>query len=133
MDVPYFIFEIFEKELRNIQINLLKKVATKKGYSNSELEELCNEFLPEQCNLKLVPNTKTRIHIQKKNTELSLPKNEERCMARIWNRGKGGQCTRCRNALSEYCLQHIKNRKHGRIDEKPSEDIFPKDSKSIYK
>lgn len=140
MEVPYFIFEIFEKELRNIQINLLKKVATKKGYSDSELEELCNEFLPEQSNLKLVPNTKTRIHIQKKNAESVVPKNEERCMARIWNRGKGGQCTRARfcneeanNELSEYCSQHIKNRKHGRIDEKPSEEIFPKDSKSLYK
>ena len=123
--------------MRNIQINLLKKVATRKSFSDAELEELITDLLPEQATLKLVPNTKTRIHIQKKNTETAVPKNEERCMARIWNRGKGGQCTRSRlrqeDAMSEYCSQHIKNRKHGRIDEKPSEEIFPKDSKSLYK
>jgi len=131
MDVPCFIFEIFEKELRNIQIDLLKKVATKKGY---DVEKFVNEFLPEQTNLRLIPNSKTKIQIQKKNVaNKSLPEKDKQCMARVWNRGKGGQCTRLKFENNEYCSQHIKNRKHGRIDESPSEEIFPKEFKSLYK
>jgi hypothetical protein len=138
MDVPYFIFEIFEKELYNLQKNLLKKVATNK---NLNFEELVKEFLDDTSTLKLVSNTKTRVQIEKKNTEKqSVPSPNKRCLARIWNRGKGGQCTRSRlcdeddgSIKSDYCSQHIKNRKHGRIDESPSQEIFPKEFKSLYK
>ena len=138
MDTPQFIFELFEKELRNIQISLLRKVATSKGL---DLEELINDFLPKE--LTLVPNTKTVIHVKKKNAPALPPTPELRCMARVWNRGKGGQCIRNRveiinsnvnnKLLSEYCSQHEKNRKHGRIDEAPSKEIFPKEAKSLYK
>jgi hypothetical protein len=136
METPQFIFELFEKELRNIQISLLRKVATSKGL---DVEELINEFLPKE--LKLVPNTKTVIHVKKKNAPPTPPAPEVRCMARVWNRGKGGQCIRNRGEItndnhkqvSEYCSQHEKNRKHGRIDEPPSKEIFPKEAKSLYK
>lgn len=142
MDTPQFIFELFEKELRNIQISLLRKVATSKGL---DLEELINDFLPKE--LTLIPNTKTIIHVKKKNAPPLPPAPELRCMARVWNRGKGGQCIRNRGELSncnansnvnnkqfsDYCSQHEKNRKHGRIDEPPSKDIFPKEAKSLYK
>ena len=128
MEMPQFIFELFEKELRTIQINLLKKVATKKGLDHAELVE---DFLPKE--IKLIPNTKTRIQVKKMHAPAEVPKPECRCMARVWNRGKGGQCLRTRNDTNQYCLQHIKNRKHGRIDEPPSETIFPKNTKAVYK
>jgi hypothetical protein len=136
MEVPQFIFELFEKELRSIQIDLLKKVATKNGLN---VDELIKDFLPEH--LKLVSNTKTRIQVQKKNEPPSPPKPEERCMARVWNRGKGGQCIRRRmsnendnkNEKCDYCSQHEKNRKHGRIDQPPSKEVFSQKSSVVYK
>jgi len=127
MEVPQFIFELFEKELRSIQIQLLTKVATKKRL---DVEELIKEFLPEH--LKLVSNTKTRIQVKKTHEPSLPPKAEVRCMARVWNRGKGGQCTRER-IQSDYCSQHEKNRKHGRIDAPPSAEIFSHKSTSLYK
>lgn len=132
MDVPQFIFELFEKELKNIQKDLLKKVATK---YNLNYDNLIQEFIPNT--LTLVSNTKTSIEIKKKNVSFTPPTCDKRCMARVWNRGKGGQCIRYRindtNNNYEYCSQHQKNRKHGRIDELPNQNIFPKDSKAIYK
>jgi hypothetical protein len=137
MEAPQFIFELFEKELRAIQIKLLGKVATAKGL---DPEDLVEEFLPER-GLRLVPNTKTIIQVKKKNAPPAPPSAESRCMARVWNRGKGGQCVRPRSSASkgenvikcDYCSQHTKNRKHGRIDESPGKDIFPKEAKSVYK
>jgi hypothetical protein len=131
MEVPQFIFELFEKELRSIQIELLKKVATKHGLN---IEEVVADFLPEH--LKIVPNTKTRIQVKKKHAPAEPPKAEVRCMARVWNRGKGGQCMRERlnnTRKCEYCSQHEKNRKHGRIDEQPSQKIFPQKANAVYK
>ena len=137
MDTPQFIFELFEKELRTIQISLLAKVAISHGLNHAELIE---EFIPSR--LILIPNTKTRVQVKKTNVTPSIPPPENRCMARVWNRGKGGQCIRSRGVIDnksaaaiecEYCSQHQKNRKHGRIDEPPSKEIFPKEAKSLYK
>jgi hypothetical protein len=129
MDAPQFIFDLFESELRNIQKDLLKNVATK---FNLNHEELVKEFLPEK--LKLIPNTKISVSVHKKVAPRELPANEKRCMARVWNRGKGGQCTRFRMSSScEYCNQHEKNLKHGRIDETIKDKIFPKSANSLYK
>ena len=129
MEIPHFIFDLFEKELINIQQDLLKKVATK--YSLN-YDELIKDFLPKE--VKLTPNTNTSIQIKKKQVQSEPPEATKRCMARIWNRGKGGQCIRGRSSeTGEYCSQHEKNRKHGRIDEPPNINIFPKDSKAIYK
>lgn len=128
MDTPQFIFDLFEKELRAIQISLLKKVAISRGLNH---EELVEEFIPSK--LTLVPNTKTRVQVKKTNAPPAPPSAENRCMGRVWNRGKGGQCIRNRGESCEYCSQHLKNRKHGRIDESPSKDIFPKEAKSLYK
>merc|ERR1719453_1999021 len=47
---------------------------------------------------------------------------EKCCMARTWNDGKGGQCTRPRAENSDLCAMHIKQRDsekglvHGRVD-----------------
>ena len=133
MDMPHFIFDPFEKELLNIQKELLKKVATK--YSLN-YDELLNDLLPKE--VKLIPNTKTSIQIKKNNNPITPPSQQDRCMARVWNRGKGGQCLRNRiedkdGTILEYCSQHKNNRKHGRIDELPNNKIFPKESKSLYK
>lgn len=43
----------------------------------------------------------------------------DRCMARTWNGGKGGQCSRPKTAQSDFCTRHAENLKwqvHGRVD-----------------
>jgi hypothetical protein len=127
MDVPSFLFELLEKELTNIQEKLLEKVAKKYDLSETELKE---EFLTP---LKVIPNTNTKVVICKKQKGRKIPLDECRCMARIWNRGKGGQCTRKRKGENEYCCQHIEKRKHGDIREMPSKKVFCHKTKILYK
>eukprot|EP00435_Cladocopium_sp_Y103_P022723 s2347_g5.t1 len=43
----------------------------------------------------------------------------DRCMARTWNGGKGGQCSLPKTAKSDFCTRHAENLKwqvHGRVD-----------------
>ncbi|CAL1129085.1 unnamed protein product [Cladocopium goreaui] len=43
----------------------------------------------------------------------------DRCMARTWNGGKGGQCSRPKTANADFCTRHAENLKwqvHGRVD-----------------
>lgn len=124
---PEFIFDILSDELRKDKISLLEKVATKYKLN---LNELISEFIePEE----IIPKTKISINIEKK-LEPRKPPTENRCMARIWGRGKGGQCTRkCCESGGEYCSQHISIRKHGRIDESVPKEKFPQKSKCLYK
>jgi len=55
---------------------------------------------------------------------------DDRCMARVWNRGQGGQCSRRRTEDSELCGQHDleaqqRGLTHGRIDgEIPKEKLL---------
>ena len=132
METPQFIFDLLERELRTIQINLLEKVSVRYGLNR---DDLIADFLPKQ--LVVVPNSKIVIEVKKCLKPHQIPSAENRCMARVWNRGKGGQCTRnqikVETTESEYCSQHQKNRKHGRINEPASSEIFPRKSNALYK
>lgn len=141
MDAPSFIFDIFEKELENMQKALLAKVATK--YNLNE-EELVKTFIDHE-RLHLVPNNDVTVVVCKKiNKDSKKPVDAScRCTARIWNRGKGGQCTRqvmvCDNSQSQsqsrprYCAQHSDKRKHGDIGDKADAKLFPKNPTALYK
>lgn len=124
---PEFILDILNDELRSYHIILLEKVATK---HKLDLNELISDFLEESA--KIIPKNKISINIEKK-LEPRTPPVECRCMARIWGRGKGGQCTRKCSEKSEYCIQHVSERKHGRIDESIPKDKFPQKTKCLYK
>ena len=67
------------------------------------------------------------------NENKNIEKESKKCMARIWNRGKGGQCSRNKVGNNDFCKQHIECRKHGRIDENIDRNIFVKNSKVLYK
>jgi hypothetical protein len=129
MDAPSFIFDLFEKELKNIQSELLCKVATKYGLDE---DELITTFL-EDNKLKLIPNNNITVVITKKKHKDKDQDDEGRCRcrARVWNRGKGGQCTRYVQE-GNYCAQHTAHRKHGTIDDKADPKIFPKNPTAIY-
>ena len=132
MNTPKYIFDILQDELRLQQVSLLKKIATKYNIPEDELIEL----LPKQP--KIIPKTAISITVEKKIEPKKTPPTNCRCCARIWGRGKGGQCTRkCfiddNDNQTEYCLQHQNNRKHGRIDEDFPKEVFPRKETSLYK
>lgn len=143
MDVPHYILDLLTEELREMQIKLLKKVATRHGLDHAGLVA---EFAPPpDTAVAIVPNTEIAITVQKTQPRRTPKSGDNRCMARVWNRGKGGQCTRARcngtgvagaddsGAGADYCSQHIEKRKHGRIDESVPKDTFPKKPVSLYK
>lgn len=135
MNQPKYIFEILQEELRQTHISLLKKIAKKYNINEKEILEFID--IPNEKN-KIIPNSRISINVAKKVETRKEAPNNMRCLARIWGRGTGGQCTRkcltdSNGAKSEYCLQHQNTRKHGRIDETPPKDKFPQKPNSLYK
>lgn len=133
MDTPAFIFGLIDEELKRIKIDLLKNVATK---YNLELSELISEFIEDKKE-KIVPPKEVKITVKKTLTPRKPVEKDLRCMARIWNRGKGGQCSKYRsvmnNKLCEFCTNHLYYQKHGRIDEAVPRDLFPFKASALYK
>jgi cytochrome c553 len=127
MEIPGFIFDLLSEELKNSHISLLKKVATKYALNENQLIE---EFVQ---NVTITPNTTVAISIKKDYQPKETAEKCIRCMARVWNRGKGGQCTRLRKNNEDYCGQHMTDRKHGRIDEKVPRELFPNKASALYK
>ena len=126
---PQYIFDLLQNELIEYNKKILMKIAQK-----HELDEadILAEFLPKQ--LKLIPNEKETIEIVHKNEPRKPPKVEsERCMARIWNRGKGGQCIRLKLKECDFCSQHKEKNKHGRIDQEVPRELFQTQSNVLYK
>lgn len=128
MDTPSYLWNLLEEEILRIERDILKKVATK---YNLDYEEIQKEFLNEP--MKMIPNKDVSIVIKKEVKPKTKIEKENQCCARVWNRGKGGQCTRKKKDGEDYCTQHINNRKHGDITDKPDRAIFPKKSNALYK
>jgi hypothetical protein len=128
-DTPSFVFTILNKELYDIQKKLLESVAKD---HNLDADNLVATYLKDPLATNIVPNTKTKIEVVRRAVVKTPPKAEERCMARVWNRGKGGQCTR-RRVEDDLCTAHAQcGTRNGRIDKPPPEHIFGK-IKVVYK
>jgi hypothetical protein len=131
MEAPNFIFKLFEKEIIRIQTELLENVATK---YDMDKDALIQEFIG---GVTLVPSSKINIVVHKQLNPRTPPNEDNRCRARIWNRGRGGQCMRSRIDSNgdecKYCYQHATRRKLGTIDEPPDKSQFPKTPTSLYK
>lgn len=126
-EIPGFIYTILNKELYDIQRRLLERVAIE---NDLDPENLIEKYLKDP--LAIVPNTTTKVEVVKRAAPKQVPSDSERCMARVWNRGKGGQCTRRRNGC-EFCMGHQNcGIKHGRIDEPPPTHIFGR-TRAVYK
>lgn len=118
--VPSFIFTVLNKELFEIQSELLQRVALDHGL---DATELVKKYLADP--ITIVPNAKTKVEIVKRVDPKPPPEAEKRCMARVWNRGRGGQCSRARTTESDLCTHHQNGTlRHGRIDEKPPTHVF---------
>jgi hypothetical protein len=133
-DIPSFIFTVLNKELFEIQRGLLERIANDKGL---DATELVATYLSDP--LVVTPNTKTKIEVVKKKDPRPPPEADNRCMARVWNRGRGGQCTRTRSGTDcDLCANHAKMQvlKHGRIDDRPPPGVFGASGarkKALYK
>jgi len=120
MDVPQFILTLLEEELRQSHIRLLEKISDHYGFDLNEMKET---FLPEKP-LEIIPQNVIKVQIKKCYQPRTPPPLEERCMARVWNRGLGGHCIRRRCQETEYCRLHQKGLKYGRMDEPVPADKF---------
>jgi len=127
MEVPAFLFQLLEKELQDIHQKLLTDVSKK---YQLPLEEVLKEFIRP---VVMVSEQKEKVVIVKKQKGRHLPDSEHRCMARVWGRGKGGQCTRKKVGDGLFCTQHIEKRKHGLITEAPPKEVFQSKTRALYK
>lgn len=134
-EIPNYIFQILDKELYDMQRDLLSRVA--KEYT-LDAEQLIEKFLTDP--LKISSPSDQKIEVTRKVNPKPPPADEERCTARVWNRGRGGQCTRKRCDDEGLCGHHKrlleKNGKlhHGRITDAPPRDVFvATQTKVLYK
>jgi hypothetical protein len=110
LSTPAFVFNTLQKELQDIQIKWLEKIADKYALS---LEALKKEFIED---LELIPETKEKVYIYKKYKARRIPMDEDRCKALIWNKGKGGQCSRPCCPGESFCKIHVVHLKYGSVD-----------------
>lgn len=134
MEVPAFVSKLIDDELLRIKRDLLRNVSAKYEIPYEELEanilnvhQIKSQIGEVSAPIKIVKTRKS-----------SVPSNE-RCLARTWARGEGGQCNR-RAGKEGLCLQHAKQLetdkklKHGWIHEKPPKDTFTiKRPTALYK
>jgi hypothetical protein len=130
MNHPSYIFSLLQDELKNAQVSLLRKVATK---YNLDVDELINDPDLIPVKTRVIPNTEISINIEKTIEPRKAAADTNRCAARVWGRGNGGRCIRQCMENREYCKQHMNNLKHGRFDENIPLDKFPKKSIVLYK
>lgn len=130
MQTPAFIFGLLDAELRRVHVELLKNVATKYKLDH---DSLVQEFLPQEKLDKLVDKRTTTTEVYVKHKKVAHPPPESRCMARIYNRGKGGQCTKSRSESGDLCALHCKYLKHGKITDPVPRELFPFHASAIYK
>lgn len=128
--IPDFLMSLLENELRSLQENLLRKVAA--AY-NLDDKEMIDRFLPPTP-LQIIPDSVKIVRKPCPRAEVPL---EARCKARIWNRGRGGQCTRGAKTEDGLCTHHYKEQeqdgklRHGWIHDPPSKELFGK-PKALY-
>lgn len=130
--VPDFLMGLLDQELRNLQEKLLRRVAAE--YSLNE-EEVIAKMLPP----KSIQVVSDNIQVIRKAPPKAKLEASQQCQARIWNRGRGGQCTR-NIKESNLCTHHAKelqkegHLRHGWIHEQPSQEIFGsgKRTKALY-
>ena len=133
MELPGYIFQILENEFQQMQVEWLKKIADRYSIDLEELKETCIEPL------KIEPNQKTKIEVIRKTKPRKTAVVDERCKARIWNRGLGGQCSRKHLANENLCTQHLKEMnqhqklRHGWYEEQPPMTVFNGKNKTLYK
>ena len=107
------LFKLIKQEISNILTNINTKY---------NIQDDLNELYSEN-----ISKIGVKFGIKKRNRRI-LP-NELQCMGRKLD---GLQCTRSKRPGNDYCLSHIKNLPHGRIDDETF-DLNNKSSKNKKK
>lgn len=128
-DIPSFIFDVLEEELYQIQLQLLQRVC--ETY-NLDVKDAQARLLPSKPQLQIIPKSHKIVEVVQRKPTRPPADEENRCQARVWNRGRGGQCTRNKKDGGELCAQHSKHLRHGLIYETPPNDIFST-RRALYK
>jgi hypothetical protein len=120
LTVPEYLSEIVNEEVLRVQKELLRRVSTRFAIPYDQLESMLDQNGQTSQDEKVVV---------KRVKSAKIISEDERCQARTWSRGQGGQCTR-RKGENGLCLQHEKQLKddgklkHGWIHEKRPKDTF---------
>jgi hypothetical protein len=98
------------------------------GFGDINYAQKYINFLANEDNDNINRKIKTIENIISKRKKKKKKFNNSKCLARIWNDGKGGQCSR-KKKCNGFCLGHWKKYQnnslpHGRIDEKEKEDFL---------
>lgn len=136
MSLPSFLYDLMNEELFDMQRRLLCKVAEE---YKLDKDELIHRILGD-AKLRITPNTEVKVDIVRRQIKQTKVQQEEQCIARVWNRGRGGQCSRRANGDSSLCTHHMKEKqqhgslRHGLITEEVPNKIFgTTNKKALYK
>lgn len=133
--VPAYLSQVIDEEILRIKKDVLRKV--------SEIYELPLDELERRVlyggAVGIVETTPSIIRIVRPKVKKQEVAEEDRCLARTWSRGEGGQCQR-RKSENGLCVQHARQfanegkLKHGWIHERPPKDTFTiKRPTALYK
>lgn len=129
-----FVFDLLDAELKRVQTELLERVAVKYGLDR---ESLVKEFV--ETTLRVIPDAHAKVEVIRKKPRSRICGKENvdpKCMARVWNRGRGGQCSRDAKPGTCFCYQHEheESRKHGIITADPPANVFKptRRAKALY-
>ena len=130
LEIPGFVTALLAQEMKDSVERVLKKVAV--DY-NLQYEDLFARYLATD--VEILSSKLENITIKRSIPRPAAPA-EERCMARTWNGGKGGQCKNKHAVIAgkekaEYCKAHLKKSeanalKYGRVDKDPPAGLFKK-------
>lgn len=119
--------------LKNDYNNLFQSIVLKYNHLNTDLtiENLQSDFKIDR-----IYSTKTIKANREKGKKHRTPKEDNRCMARVWNNGSvkknngniiyGGRCKRCKKEGSDLCGIHSKSLPHGKYNLDPPHNHFKK-------
>ena len=122
--VPEFIIGIFEKEFNTLFSNKLQQISIDYNISFEELKE---KYIIDY---KYIDKKTKNIVIKEKRIYNPNISQNDRCLARTWNEGRGGQCKRKKSFDNNLFKNHLKilndkgKLKHGLITDEKSFQIF---------
>lgn len=126
LEIPGFVTALLAQEMKEAVDRVLKRIAADYAIP---YDDLFAKYLADD--VEILSSKLEHITIKRSVPRPIVPP-EDRCMARTWNAGRGGQCKKRHAAGEEYCKAHAKavdSLKYGRIDQDPPAGVFNKPSK----
>ena len=130
LEIPGFVTALLAQEMKDAVDRVLKRVAVD---FSIPYDDLFAKYLADD--VEILSSKLEHITIKRSVPRPVVP-TEDRCMARTWNAGRGGQCKKRHAADQQYCKAHAKvaeELKYGRIDQPPPAGVFkPSKREKMY-